>query len=769
MYRSYWALFDSEVGYINTDGTSDWSDISETDIAGDSLAPAAPIVLATSKPNAIELTLTPPTTNADGTTCVDFKEYIVYYSDSGSIDTTDSGSYTGVYTVSGSKTEETTHSHPATATTYFVVTAADTSGNASEASGEVSKTPDAAQSVTTNYVPNPFFAIDSDGDGLPDDWALQAGWERAEDAFQGSYSIRGQGSGVSAISTQVTLPVSSKGLTVSGVAKTTGTSFTLTEIATEDTTSAPIAYTDASGNIAAIARQKDSYDIIELWDITDPTTPYMIGSIDSSGDSSHRSKPFKIYGDYLICGNQSSNHLYIYNISDPSSPTLTEDYTLANASGRLAALAIRDWYVYACCDDATNGGFIEVVNIVTPASTSQADQIDDVSGTFASFRGADAKNTLLCATIDDSVDDWEDPSGYEDSESAWDNETNAYDGDSDTYAATADTIPQGNWSDYLVFTIGPHWSTQVRFDAFTTSAGGELYVAIDVDVYDGSSWTDVYYGAFTNHTATTKTFTGQIVTKARVRFYNGHGTSWNMKVYEFDFYPESSRMVAYNIADPTALSLSDTYSQDGLKAPIINGQHVYASCDAGADENKIVVLSIADPTDITYVTAVGGAGTPNYTGTDALFLSGGYLVNVGAGSDAGKYAVSYWNLGSPDLPAIKSVEEAFTGDMDAADEAGGLIIGVDVDNSKVRIVDPKVSADWEFRVAFYDVSGTLVESIVAYDGNYDVPLTGEDWTAFSQVIPEADVPDVAKTVAFICYCNESTGYIYVDSLKAEFV
>ncbi|MFA5053650.1 MAG: hypothetical protein WC565_06315, partial [Parcubacteria group bacterium] len=299
MDRSYWVLFDSAVGYINEDGTSDWSDTSETDVAGDSIAPAAPTFSVSPRANAVLLTITPPTLNSDGSTCVDFKEYGVYYSDAGSIDITDDTTYDGLYVVSGSKTEVTAHSHPATATTYFIVTAYDTFGNQSEASGETSMTPNAAEVVTTNYVPNAFFAIDSDGDNTPDNWTLQAGWERVADAFQGSSSIRGQGTGVSAISDKVTLPSSNKGLLVSGVAKTSSTSFSLAETGDVATTSAPIAYCDASGNLVAITRQNGGYDIIELWDVTDKTAPYKIGSIDESGSTSHRSKPFQIYGDYL--------------------------------------------------------------------------------------------------------------------------------------------------------------------------------------------------------------------------------------------------------------------------------------------------------------------------------------------------------------------------------------------------------------------------------------------------------------------------------------
>lgn len=142
-------------------------------------------------------------------------------------------------------------------------------------------------------------------------------------------------------------------------------------------------------------------------------------------------------------------------------------------------------------------------------------------------------------------------------------------------------------------------------------------------------------------------------------------------------------------------------------------------------------------------------------------------MNVGTGTDAAKYSVAYWDISIPATPSLESVGSAIVGDMDAADVAGGVIVGVDVDNSKLRVVDPQTAADWELQVKFYDAQDNLLDTIKAYDGISHSPPTGESWTEFARTIPEADIPDNATQIEFVCNCDETTGYVYVDNLSAK--
>jgi hypothetical protein len=135
-HREYWLAIDQEHVDLKRQGVSDWSPIVEVVVAGDPLAPSAPSISASSADQAIDLTLTKPTTNADGSTCTDFKEFKVYYSASSGIDVTNPTTYDGYF-----YTSSTSHTYPTTAKTYFMATAWDKNGNESAASSETSATP----------------------------------------------------------------------------------------------------------------------------------------------------------------------------------------------------------------------------------------------------------------------------------------------------------------------------------------------------------------------------------------------------------------------------------------------------------------------------------------------------------------------------------------------------------------------------------------------------------------------------------------------------
>ena len=138
-----WAAFNEEHVDIKRQGVSDWSDPVEIAVPGDPWAPSAPGLSAASAGQAIDLTLTKPATNEDGSACTDFKEFEVYYSATSGIDVDDPATYDGSFI-----TAATQHTFPATETTYFRAVAWDKHGNRSSPSGEVSATP-----TTEAYTP----------------------------------------------------------------------------------------------------------------------------------------------------------------------------------------------------------------------------------------------------------------------------------------------------------------------------------------------------------------------------------------------------------------------------------------------------------------------------------------------------------------------------------------------------------------------------------------------------------------------------------------
>lgn len=605
-----------------------------------------------------------------------------------------------------------------------------------------------------NLVPN--YSFERLSGTVPIWWTLD-GWEQSTvQAFDGVRSLKGTGTGKTAYSDKVDCPRSGTGLRVTGHAIATATTAPA-ELTNKATTSAPIPYCDIEGALAAISRQNASYDIIELWDLSLPSSPYLLSAIDASGATEDRSKPFKIYGTYLLCGNQTDNKLYVYNIADPSLPVLTSTYTLANAAGVLGALTVRNWVVFACCDDDTNGGFIEVIDIAAPALPVQLDSIAAVIPQQVDFTGVMAANDLLAVTASLRLTS---PTGYTDPFSDWSNETNAYDQDDATDALCS--VGAGSWCGYLELDVPERGYTAVTFKALSTAGG---IATIDIDLYYGAAWHDLFEGSYTSLVYVTKTFAQQDVSQVRVRFYNTAAGARTGELYEVKMI-SGGGLYLYDIATPSAVTLLDDYGKTaaGYRAVVLSGTYAYLACDYGTDANKIVVIDASDPAHLARETAVGGSGTPNYTGSDALFLSGAYLVNVGAGTTGAQYAVSYWDITAPALPTLKVVKADITGDMDAAAQDEGLIVGVDVDNSKLRIVTGE-TADWSMSVRFYNAGSVLLDTIVAYQGIGSFPVTTSTWCRFEVRIPLSDVPASTTQLDVLLETNTGADSVYVDSLS----
>ena len=129
-------------------------------VAGDTVAPSAPTIAASAVVEGIKLTITRPTTNADGTTCYDLRWLVIYYSASDSIDTSDSDTYDGTVTIAPAT--QWTDDVDSGTTRYYVVTAQDRTGNEGVASNEVSAT--AAEGGFEVDIPDDATGLVFDGD-----------------------------------------------------------------------------------------------------------------------------------------------------------------------------------------------------------------------------------------------------------------------------------------------------------------------------------------------------------------------------------------------------------------------------------------------------------------------------------------------------------------------------------------------------------------------------------------------------------------------------
>lgn len=110
---------------------------------------------------------------------------------------------------------------------------------------------------------------------------------------------------------------------------------------------------------------------------------------------------------------------------------------------------------------------------------------------------------------------WLPPTSHDDPDTVWTDETNAYDGNTATYAKTYTT------DKYLELYITETYCDRVRVFAKTISSSdppGETDPDIDIDVYYGAAWHNIYSGSITKNTWVEKTIgSRQEVTGVRVK------------------------------------------------------------------------------------------------------------------------------------------------------------------------------------------------------------------------------------------------------------
>lgn len=122
---------------------------------------------------------------------------------------------------------------------------------------------------------------------------------------------------------------------------------------------------------------------------------------------------------------------------------------------------------------------------------------------------------------------WKTPTG--DIDGDWDYASSIWDDNLGSYGS--ETQPNDTWTSFWTGTIGSIPSDRVRFYAST-----DTNCTVDIDVYRDGGWVHVYEGDYNGEAWVEKSFTRGDVTQARVRFYNGRGSDYKFKFYEFDFY-----------------------------------------------------------------------------------------------------------------------------------------------------------------------------------------------------------------------------------------
>jgi hypothetical protein len=147
---------------------------------------------------------------------------------------------------------------------------------------------------------------------------------------------------------------------------------------------------------------------------------------------------------------------------------------------------------------------------------------------------------------------WKSPTGYYDESNVWNNEPYAYDGNVSTYANS--TVLAHSWSGFLDLLIDP----PILCDKVQLYAS-QFHANIDqvqIDVYYNSDWHTIFNGSFSLNVWQTYTIPDgpQVVSKARVRFYEDSTASGSAYLCEFNFNQSAVRpLVGGSLVDDTLI------------------------------------------------------------------------------------------------------------------------------------------------------------------------------------------------------------------------
>lgn len=140
---------------------------------------------------------------------------------------------------------------------------------------------------------------------------------------------------------------------------------------------------------------------------------------------------------------------------------------------------------------------------------------------------------------------WSSPTGHVDPDVAWAAEAQGY--DENVGSVTSATPAALSWSSYLELTIA---STAVHGVRYYVHANTDPEITqVDVDLYYGSAWHDLYEGAFSEGVWIVKyTTASRTVTAMRIRFYNSDGAvQKGVSLAEVDFLAATGGTAAYPV------------------------------------------------------------------------------------------------------------------------------------------------------------------------------------------------------------------------------
>uniref|UniRef100_A0A6M3LFI7 Uncharacterized protein n=1 Tax=viral metagenome TaxID=1070528 RepID=A0A6M3LFI7_9ZZZZ len=192
---------------------------------------------------------------------------------------------------------------------------------------------------------------------------------------------------------------------------------------------------------------------------------------------------------------------------------------------------------------------------------------------------------------------WTSPTSTTDTGAVWTNDDNIWDKNEATFAVV--TVATVSWSGFLEANIASTNCDRVRVLAALTAAHANDL--IDIDLYYGAAWHDLYSGAFTDNVWLEKGFTAQNITSVRFRFYNGDAGNSDGRIFE----------VYINNTAGTATGLTSHSADFNDKLYITKGDTLYKLNAGGTNFDTIYTF----PATITDLAPM------NIGGTDYLFIA----------------------------------------------------------------------------------------------------------------------------------------------------
>jgi len=245
-------------------------------------------------------------------------------------------------------------------------------------------------------------------------------------------------------------------------------------------------------------------------------------------------------GSLIRLRTDASNNLYRQRVTGPDEESTYSSWTDWSVEAYAVSLCSYGANVVAT-RIGTDGHLYLSLSEDNGDTWSDWHDLETIAGTAADFRLAscfkDATNFLILYSDGTDLyrkrltlsESWTTPTGHNDPDATWNSEANAY--DDDTGSRADETSPGiGNWGKFIELTHAAIYCHSVRL-----WTGYTAYGEVDIDIYYGGAWHDLYEGdsAFITGEWTELTFTLQSITKVRAKFK--YGQAHNIWLRELDF------------------------------------------------------------------------------------------------------------------------------------------------------------------------------------------------------------------------------------------